>query len=169
MHMALGDFLTEMGRLEFRMLLMGDMLSEEPMEYFFEDYAKLTFGPKIRWLKDRCANSGVMEKYKTELEPIYAEMEVLLKKRNYLTHGETYEASFKGRPKAPYRVGVTKDNIDYLDDFDHAQHSDNVFTVQQVKEATALCIKIRSALDAVKQAVVDNAEPYKYRSLTKPG
>src|ERR1700712_490800 len=100
MHMALGNFLTEIGRLEFRMLLMGDMLSEEPMEYFFEDYAKLTFGPKIEWLKDRCTNSGVMDEYKAQLDRIYADMKVLLKKRNYLTHGETYEASFKGRPVA---------------------------------------------------------------------
>jgi hypothetical protein len=160
MHMALGNFLTEMGRLEFRMLLLGDMLSEEPMEYFFEDYAKLTFGPKIAWLKDRCEKSGVMEKYKPEVERIYAEMAVLKTKRNFITHGETYEASFKGRPMAPYRVGVTKDNVDYLDDFDHAQNGDNVFSIQQVKDATALCVKIRNDLDAVKQDVVDNAEPY---------
>jgi hypothetical protein len=160
MHMALGNFLTEIGRLEFRMLLMGDMLSEEPMEYFFEDYAKLTFGPKIEWLKDRCTNSGVMDEYKAQLDRIYADMKVLLKKRNYLTHGETYEASFKGRPVAPYRVGVTKDNIDYLNDFDHAQHGDNVFTIEQVKEATVLCVKIRNDLEAVKQDVIDNAEPY---------
>jgi hypothetical protein len=160
MHMALGSFLTEMGRLEFRMLLLGDMLSEEPMEYFFEGYAKLTFGPKIDWLKDRCADSSVMERYKVELDRIYAEMAVLKTKRNYLTHGETYEASFKGRPIAPYRVGVTKDNVDYLDDFDHAQHGDNVFSIQQVKDATAHCVKIRNDLDAIKQDVVDHAESY---------
>jgi hypothetical protein len=160
MHMALGNFLTEMGRLEFRVLLIGNMLSEEPMEYLFEGYAKLTFGPKIAWLKDRCAKSGTMEKYKAELERIYAEMDGLLKKRNYLTHGETYEESFKGNPRAPYRVGVTKDNVDYLDDFDHAQHGDNVFSIQQVKDATALCVKIRRDLEAVQQDVVDNAEPY---------
>ena len=159
MHMALGNFLTEMGRLEFRMLLLGDMLSEEPMEYFFEDYAKLTFGPKIDWLKYRCANSSVMERYKVELDRIYAEIAVLKTKRNYLTHGETYEASFKGRPIAPYRVGLTKDNVDYLDDFDHARRGDNVFSIQQVKDATALCVKIRNDLDAIKQDVVDHAEP----------
>jgi hypothetical protein len=98
MHMALGSFLTEMGRLELKMLLVGVMVSEEPMEYLFEGYAKLTFGPKIDWFKERCAQSETMKKYKTELERIYAEMAVLLKKRNYLTHGETYEESFKGRP-----------------------------------------------------------------------
>lgn len=94
------------------------------------------------------------------LERIYAEMAVLLKKRNYLTHGETYEESFKGKPRAPYRVGVTKDNIDYLDDFDHAQHGDNVFSIQQVKDASALCVKIRNDLEAIQKNVVDNAEPY---------
>jgi hypothetical protein len=57
-------------------------------------------------------------------------------------------------------VGVTKDNVDYLDDFDHAQHGDNVFSIQQVKDATALCVKIRRDLEAVQQDVVDNAELY---------
>src|SRR5882757_5932385 len=75
MHMALGNFLTEMGRLELRMLLLADMLTEEPMEYLFEGYAKLTFGPKIDWLTDRCAKSGTMEKYKAELERILADMD----------------------------------------------------------------------------------------------
>jgi hypothetical protein len=54
-------------------------------------------------------------------------------------------------------VGV---NIDYLDDFEHAQHGDNVFSIQQVKDATDLCVKIRKDLLAVHQDVVDNAEPY---------
>jgi hypothetical protein len=160
MHMALGQFLTEMGRLEFRMLLMGVMVSEPPMEYFFEGYAKLTFSPKIDWLKERCAQSETMKKYAAELARIYAEMAVLLKKRNYLTHGETYEESFKGLPRAPYRVGVDKTNVDYLDDFDHAQHGDNVFSIEQVKEATALCVKIREALEAVEKDITDNAELY---------
>ena len=160
MHMALGSFLTEMGRLEFRMLLLGVMISEPDVEYFFEGYAKLTFGPKIDWLKERWTESGMMDKYKAELDRIYADMTILLKKRNYLTHGETYEASFKGRPKAPYRVGVTKKNVDYLDDFDRAQHGDNVFTIEQVKEATELCVKIRKALEAIQQDISDNAIPY---------
>jgi hypothetical protein len=160
MHMALGQFLTEMGRLEFRMLLIGVMVSEEPLEYLFEGYAKLTFGPKIEWFKDRCAKSGTMGIYKAELQRAYSEMAILLKKRNYLTHGETYEESFKGRPRAPYRVGVTKDNVDYLDDFDHAQHGDNVFSIEQVKEATALCIRTRNAIEAIQKDMVGNAEPY---------
>jgi hypothetical protein len=73
-----------------------EWLREALLEY------SCTFGPKIAWLKDGCEKSGVMEKYKAELERIYADMTGLLKKRNYLTHGETYEASFKGKPKAPY-------------------------------------------------------------------
>jgi hypothetical protein len=160
MHMALGNFLTEMGRLELKMLLLGEMISEEPMEYLFEGYAKLTFGPKTDWLKKRCAKSEPMKKYKAELDRIYTEMDGLLKKRNYLTHGETYEESFKGRPRAPYRVGVTKDNVEYLDDFDHAQHGDNVFDTQQVKDATNVCVQIRESIEAVRQDLSDNAIPY---------
>ncbi|MGL3208292.1 hypothetical protein [Bradyrhizobium sp. BR 1433] len=108
MHMALGEFLTEMGRLELRMLVLGTSLSDIPMEYFFEDYAKLTFGPKITWFAERCEQSDTMAKYKAKMNRIDQEMKDLLKKRNYLTHGETYEESFRGRPRAPYRVGVDK-------------------------------------------------------------
>jgi hypothetical protein len=32
MHQALGEFLTEMGRVEFRMLLLVDHISEPPLE-----------------------------------------------------------------------------------------------------------------------------------------
>jgi glycine cleavage system H lipoate-binding protein len=57
-------------------------------------------------------------------------------------------------------VGVTKDNVDYLDDFDHAEHGDNVFSIQQVKDATNICIKIRNDIEAINKDISDNVEPY---------
>ena len=35
MHQALGEFLTEMGRVEFQMLLLMDFLNEAPIEALF--------------------------------------------------------------------------------------------------------------------------------------
>jgi len=160
MHMAMGNFLTEMGRLEFSMLLLGEMISEEPLEALFEDFAERTFGGKIPWFKDRCDASEVLKKYKPELTKIYAEMGTLKTKRNYLVHGETYEESFKGRPKAPYRVGVTADNVDYLHEFEQQKHGDNVFTIQQVKDVTATCLDLRRRVEAIRTDVIANAEPY---------
>ncbi|MCA6101003.1 hypothetical protein [Bradyrhizobium australafricanum] len=158
--MALGNFLTEMGRLEFSMLLLGEMVSKEPMEYLFEDYAERPFGKKIPWFEERCNASEALKQYKSELTQIYADMRTLKTKRNYLVHGETYEASFKRRPRAPYRVGVTPDNVEYLDDFDHQQHGENVFDIEQVKAAMAQCAKLKDQVVRIRAEVIANAEPH---------
>ncbi|MCJ9700198.1 hypothetical protein [Bradyrhizobium sp. SHOUNA76] len=160
MHRELGNFLTEMGRLEFSMLLLGEMISEEPLEYLFEDYAERTFGRKIQWFEERCNASEALEEYKTELTRLYADMRALKTKRNYLVHGEAYQASFKGRPIAPYRVGVTPDNVEYLDDFDHQKHGDNVFSIEQVKATTAECVKLKDQVVRIRAELIANAEPY---------
>jgi hypothetical protein len=143
MHIALGNFLTEMGRLEFSMLLLGEMISEEPMEALFEDYVERPFGKKIPWFEERCNASGALNRYKSELTKLYADMRALKTKRNYLVHGETYAASFRGRPRAPYRVGVTTDNVEYLDDFDHQKYGENVFDIEQVKATKAECSRLK--------------------------
>jgi hypothetical protein len=77
----------------------------------------------------------------------------LLPKRNYIIHGETWEWALNGKNKQPYRVGVTKDNVDYLDDFERARHGANVFDAQKVRDATKLCQKIRKALDGLSITV----------------
>jgi len=160
MHMAMGNFLTEMGRLEFSMLLLGEMISEEPMEALFEDYAERPFGKKIPWFEERCNASQALKPYKSELTRLYADMRALKAKRNYLVHGETYEASFRGRPRAPYRVGVTPDNVEYLDDFDHQKHGDNVFSIEQVKAATAECVRLKDQVVRIRAELIGSAEPY---------
>ena len=63
-----------------------------------------------------------------------------------------WEGAFKGQPSRPYRVGVIKDNLDYLDEFDRGEHGENVFSVDEVREAVALCQDIRSDLDVLRQA-----------------
>lgn len=40
--------------------------------------------------------------------------------RNFLIHGETWEGAFKGKPRQPYRVGLVKKNLEYLDEFERA-------------------------------------------------
>jgi len=160
MHIALGNFLTEMGRLEFSMLLLGEMISEEPMEALFEDYAERPFGKKIPWFEERCNASEALKPYKSELTKLYADMRALKTKRNYLVHGETYEASFRGRPRAPYRVGVTPDNVEYLDDFDHQKHGENVFDIEQVKATTAECSRLKEQVIRIRLELIGSAEPY---------
>jgi hypothetical protein len=150
LHKALGEFLTELGGVEFAMLLAMSLFNEAPIEHLFDVYAPKTFGLKIDCFKAWLPPSEVSDVKKPILQRVYKDLEELLPKRNYLIHGETREGSFKGKSKQPYRVGIIKDNLDYLDEFDRAQHGPNVFDVEQVREATKLCKKIRADLDALR-------------------
>jgi hypothetical protein len=51
MHQALGEFLTEMGRVEFQMLLLMDFLNEAPIEALFAETTGKPFGEKIKIFK----------------------------------------------------------------------------------------------------------------------
>ncbi len=145
MHQALGEFLTEMGRVEFRMLLLMDFLNEAPLEHLFDEYSGETFGKKIGLFKKWC-DFGSAPEHKPALQKIYKDLDELRPKRNFIVHGETWEGSFKGKPHQPYRVGLVKGNLEYLDEFERAEHGPHVFDAQQVRAATQLCIKILGAL-----------------------
>lgn len=64
MHQALGEFLTEMGRVEFRMLLLMDLINEAPLEALFDEYSGRTFADKIKifkkwWSSEACPMNSV--------------------------------------------------------------------------------------------------------------
>jgi hypothetical protein len=141
MHQALGKFLTEMGRVEFRMLLLMDILNEAPLEALFDEYSGKTFKDKIGIFKKWCDFGGVPDKQKSALHKVYKELEELRPKRNFIVHGETWEGTFKGKSQQPYSVGLVKGNLEYLDEFERAEHGQNVFDVHQVRTATQLCIR----------------------------
>jgi hypothetical protein len=72
---------------------------------------------------------------------------------------------FQAQPRQPYRVGLVKKNLDYLDEFERAEHGPNVFDVRQVRTATKLCVRVLDALAdfRAKIPVSDEtfqAEPY---------
>jgi hypothetical protein len=150
MHTALGEFLSELGRVEFTMLLVMDYLNEAPIEHLFDVYSPKTFGPKIDCFKRWCPLSGVSDEKKSVLRIVYKDLEELLPKRNYIIHGETWEGAFNDKPAQPYRVGISRDDLYYLDEFQHGQLGENVFDVQRVRDATKLCNKIRVALDTLR-------------------
>jgi len=149
MNKALGEFLTESGRVEFKMLLLVDRISDAGLEHLFDEHSKESFGNKIKWFKKWCDFSGVSDKKKPLFQKVYWKIDDLLPKRNFLVHGETWEGAFKGQPMQPYRVGVIKDNLEYLDEFDRGKHGENVFSLQQVKDVSAECRDICANLDAL--------------------
>ena len=151
MHKALGEFLTECGRVEFTMLLFVDLISEAPIEHLFDECSGIPFGPKIEWFKKWCEFCGVTDEKRPTLNNVYEDLDQLLPKRNFLVHGETWEGAFKGQARQRYRVGLIKRNLEYLDEFDRGERGDNVFNVEQVRAATQLCIDIRADLDRLRE------------------
>jgi hypothetical protein len=160
MHQALGEFLTEIGRVEFQMLLLMDFLNEAPLEALFTETTGRPFGEKIKSFKAWCDLGGVPGAQKPALQLIYKQLDELLPKRNFLVHGETREGSFNGKQRQPYRVGLVKNNLDYLDEFDHGEHGPNIFDVRQVQAVSQLCRKILTALADLRASIPVSDEPY---------
>jgi hypothetical protein len=160
MHQALGEFLTEMGRVEFRMLLLMDLINEAPIEALFGEYSGNPFGTKIRIFKKWCDFGGVPDEQKRTLQKVYKDLGELHSKRNFIVHGETWEGTFKGKSRQPYRVGLVEGNLEYLDEFERAEHRDNVFDVQQVRAATQLCVRIHGDLADMRERIAATAVPF---------
>jgi hypothetical protein len=149
MHRALGEFLTECGRVEFLMIVFADYISEPGIERIFFDLSG-EFGPKIAAFKKWCDLSGVSKEQKPILDRVYRKLDELRPKRNFLVHGETHEGTLKGKPKQPYRVGITKKDMDYLEQFDRGEHGENIFDLEQVKAVTKLCREIAADLHTLR-------------------
>jgi len=139
MNKAMGEFLTAQGRVELTMILLLMMIRHEDYEWIFDEMSNRTFGRKIEFFKEYTSDDDDFSPENLVLrDQIYKDLDTLLPQRNSIVHGETYEDEFKGRPKQPYRVGVIKKNIQYLEDYSMDKHGPNVFSVKQVQDATAV-------------------------------
>ncbi|SDK27759.1 MULTISPECIES: hypothetical protein [Bradyrhizobium] len=139
MNKAMGEFLTAQGRVELTMILLLMMMRDEDYEWIFDQMSEKPFGDKIKFFKKYTADESQFSPENLILRnQIYEDLDALLPQRNSIVHGETYEDQFKGRPKQSYRVGVIKNNIEYLEDYSMDKHGSNVFSVKQVQDATAL-------------------------------
>jgi hypothetical protein len=69
MNQALGEFLTEMGRLEFTMLMVVDLVSDPGIDYLFDEYAGKTFGGKIKWFNEWCVHTA-MQTFPTPIKGV---------------------------------------------------------------------------------------------------
>lgn len=154
MNKAMGEFLTAHGRVELTMILLLMMISDEDHEWLFDEMSKRTLGQKIDFFKLYTSDH---ERFSPEnlvlRERIYKDLDTLLPQRNSIVHGETYEDKFDGRPKQPYRVGVIKKNIQYIEDYSMDKHGPNVLTVKQVKEATALANRTWKNINNIRGVV----------------
>lgn len=104
-------------------------------------------------------HASLPDEHKATLQRLYKELDELRPIRNFLVHGETWEGAFKGKPHQPYRVGLVKKNLEYLDEFERADHGPNVFDVQQVRDATRRCAGIHQELAELRDAIAATAVP----------
>ncbi|MCK1639133.1 hypothetical protein IVA95_16365 [Bradyrhizobium sp. 157] len=121
------------------MLLYVDLINDAPIEYLFDEYSRLTFGPKVDWFKKWVEFGAVPFEKRPIVERVYKNLATLHSKRNFLVHGETWQGAFNGQPRQAYRVGVVRQNLEHLDEFDRGQHGENVFSLPEVKEVTKVC------------------------------
>jgi hypothetical protein len=149
MNKALGEFLTACGEVEFKMILFANLISEPGIEAIFHDLSG-PFGPKIKAFKEWCDFSGVSDAKRPLLDRVYKKLDTLLPKRNFIVHGETWDGQFKGKPKQPYRVGIIKKDLDYIDMFFRGEHGANIFSVEQVRAVTRECQDIAADLDTLR-------------------
>jgi hypothetical protein len=128
-----------MGRVEFTMLLYVNLINEAPIEYLFDEYSKLTFGPKVDWFTKWVEFGGVPSDKRVIVDRAYDNLKTLRSKRNFIVHGETWQGAFNGLHRQAYRVGLVKQNLEYLDEFDRGEHGENVFSLSEVNEVSELC------------------------------
>jgi hypothetical protein len=147
-NLALGEFLTESGRVEFLMIIYADYVNEAGIERIFADLSG-TFGHKIGAFKKWC-DFGGSDKDKPRLAKLYKKLDELLPTRNFLVHGETREGVLEGKPKQPYRIGINLADLDHLDAFGRGEHATNVFDLGQIRAATKLCREIGAELSTLR-------------------
>jgi hypothetical protein len=143
------------------MLLLMDIVNEAPLEALFDEYSGQTFGNKIKTFRKWCDFGAVPDEHRPTLQRIYKALDDLLPTRNFLVHGETWEGTFKGKPNQPYRVGLVKKNLEYLDEFERAEHGPNVFDVRQIRDATRRCAEIQRDLATLRDVIAATAVPVK--------
>ena len=150
------------------MLLLMDLINEAPLEALFDEYSGRTFADKIKIFKKWCDFADMPDEHKLMLQRLYKELDHLRPIRNFLVHGETWEGAFKGKPRQPYRVGLVKKNLEYLDEFERAEHGPNVFDVQQVRDATRRGARIHRDLAALRDAIAATAVPFEEEVTQAP-
>ena len=123
----------------------------------------MPFGENRKTFK-KWRDLGATDAQKTALRPIHEDLTALVPKRNFLVHGETLEGSFDGKPRQPYRVGLIRENLEHLDEFDRGDHGPNVFDLSQVRATTELCRKALAAIVDLRERIPVDGESFQQPS-----
>ena len=95
------------------------------------------------------------------LDKVFDRLKPLVRKRNLIVHGTTYEIGFsKDEDVVAYRIGAPRGNVEdmqqFLDNRSNVLHS---FTSEQVKSVSKLCNELRGEIgDVVTQVMIERAQ-----------
>jgi hypothetical protein len=60
------------------------------------------------------------------------------------------DGGFPGAGKQAYRIGVEKDNLNYLEEFSRGEKKGTIFNVDKIQAATRECERLRTKLNKVR-------------------
>jgi hypothetical protein len=151
LHCAMGEFLTASSEVENMMLAFvlhasGNRARDE----VFVDFMGKTLKQKIDEFKRVCKAYAFTKKQRAILDEAYAELDILLPKRNFIVHGTTYQMGKNSDSVQPYRIGITRGDFDRTN-WSIAQLFDgpHAFTVERIAVVTAECVALREKLGTV--------------------
>jgi hypothetical protein len=166
LHGAMGEFLTESSHVENTMLgFVISSRSGRSIEDVFVDFMGKTFGDKIKWFKQVCNANKFTDEQRETLDNAYNDLDILLRKRNFIVHGTTYQIGKENIPVQWYRIGMTRGDYDHMNDA-ITQNFDvpHVFTVERISAATRECVALRAKLmcvllEVIQDRLVNRAAP----------
>jgi hypothetical protein len=157
LHLAMGEFLTECSNLENIMITL--MMFCQDKKHFNEVHLDLlneTFGTRIKEFKKACGSYAFAAEHQKTIDLAINDIEQLLPKRNFIVHGVTFEVGFGADEIRAYRIGITKGNLDYLNEFARqAGNVEHAFTAEKIRQATNQCRAIASKLGTITAHLVN--------------
>jgi hypothetical protein len=157
LHRSMGEFLTACAHLENMLwaLLIICQDGKKSLQEITQEFLPLTLGQRVD-LADRLGRAHNFSAPQAKLlAGAFDQLKEMVKKRNLIVHGTTYEIGFSGENVVPRRIGVPRGNLEYMQQF--IQNRGDVlhsFTAEQVKEAAVLCDELRGAIGKVVTKVM---------------
>jgi hypothetical protein len=157
LHCGMGEFLTASSEVENVMLAFVTTCRQRDRarDEVFVDFMGKTLGQKIDEFKRVCNAYEFTKGQRAILDEVYAELDTLLPKRNFIVHGTTYQIGKNSDSVQPYRIGMTRGDFDHMNQF-IAQDFDgpHAFTVERIGVVTTECVALREKLTIVLLEVI---------------
>ena len=105
MILALGEFVTAVGEVEYVMFETILAVAEEAANDVHRAFYKETFGPKVEMLAKRLEHSA-FDEHRAGVDHLIGMLRKLTSQRNNIIHGETFYIT-RGAESKIFRVGFT--------------------------------------------------------------